>query len=100
MARFIISNLIYDTEKMDYIGDVKKSFPITSTFLPSSFTNRCFTQKQCRLYRSKKGNFLLTYEGDYGCIFGQAISEEEARQLLTKSNYAAYQQYFGDLEEA
>ena len=55
--------------------------------------------KNVKLYRSKKGNWLLTYETDYE-IRGVALTEEEAKKMLLKYDYESYEKIFGELEEA
>jgi hypothetical protein len=54
---------------------------------------------ECNLYRSEKGNYLLTHKVDFS-TYGEAISEEEAKQLLQKNNYKMYEELFGEIEEA
>ena len=94
MAKFIINNLIYDTSKMENLGTVKKRFPL------SVFNSTWSVERQCVLYKSKKGNHLLVYESDYGRLAGQAITEEEAKSLMLQYQYEKYATIYGTLEEA
>lgn len=99
MPRFVINKKLYDTEKMVFIGDVSKSYKLTSYLEQQLFGQGVMRSFTCKLYRSAKGNWLLTriYNGDE---LGEAITEIEAEQLLMKSNYDAYVKIFGELEEA
>lgn len=97
MSRFVINNKVYDTEKMGHIGTVKKWY--RNDFV-SIFTGKELGKVQsCELYRSVKGNYLLTYK-DAGHIYGEAINENEAKNLLMHHDYNNYRKLFGDLEEA
>ena len=49
--------------------------------------------------RSKKGNWLLTHECDYTAI-GEAISENEAKELLLKYAPDEYEELFEKIPEA
>ena len=85
---FIINNKKYDTDNMDKISDkVKKWFPIhnffTETMYPDKEVGKYF---ECELWKSKKGNYLLTFECDY-IYKGQAITEEESQKLLLKYDW-------------
>ena len=81
---FIIKGLKYDTEKMKHIADVKKWY--------SSYSYQ--------LWKSKKGNWLLTHEIDYGEKVGQAIKEDEAKELLMEYAIDKYEELFGKIPEA
>lgn len=101
MARFIINNLAYDTERMERIAEVEKEYPCEeSLFNKILGYGQLYRRYNCDLYRSKKGRFLLTREGNLGVIYGEAIDETEARKLLAKYNYDVYVHLFGELEEA
>lgn len=98
---FIIKGLKYDTEKMKHIADVKKWYSYNSSLL-----NGCFFGKEvgktysCQLWKSKKGNWLLTHEIDYGEKVGQAIKEDEAKELLMEYAIDKYEELFGKIPEA
>lgn len=99
MARYIIQNKVYDTEKMTLVGTVRKWYKFQSWFSRQVFGEDMGRVYDCNLYRSEKGNWLLTHEGDTGNI-GEAIKEKEAKDLLMHCDYEAYAKYFGTLEEA
>ena len=99
MARFIINEKVYDTDKMELIGKVKKWFTASDAVKKWFGANTGFT-RECELYRSVKGNWLLVYGDDVNGRTGCAIDESEARTLLMKSDYETYVSLFGELEEA
>lgn len=99
MARFIINERVYDTDKMELIGKVNKRFPASDVIRTWLGVNVCFT-RECDLYRSAKGNWLLVYGDDVNGRTGCAIDESEAITLLMKSDYETYVLLFGELEEA
>ena len=83
--QFIIQGMKYDTEKMRKIATVKK------WYREDTFLNRAMFPGQevgwtheCELWKSEKGNWLLTHEMDYGKSMGEAIKEEEAKELLMR----------------
>ncbi len=97
MSRFIIHQKVYDTEKMEQIGTVKK-WRINN--LISMIMHEERGAFLChKLYRSAKGNYLLTWE-DCSKIYAEAIREEEAKDLLMRYDYDNYRKLFGDLEDA
>ena len=55
---FVIDGLKYDTDKMELISE-KCEYSWKSFLLTTSIT--CFG-KNVKLWKSKKGNWLLTYE--------------------------------------
>lgn len=75
---FIIHDMKYDTEKMEHISDVKKWYSFNSSF----FGKEVGRTYSCQLWKSKKGNWLLTHEIDYEEKVGEAIKENEAKVLL------------------
>lgn len=95
--RFVINNKVYDTEKMEHIGNVKKWY--RNDFFSAIMHEERGMVKSCKLYRSVKGNYLLTHE-DAGYIFGEAINEDKAKNLLMHHDYDNYCKLFGELEEA
>lgn len=98
---FVIKDKKYDTEKMSEIGEVKKWYSMNSQILNSIFgfknAGRDYT---CKLWRSSKGNWLLTSERDYGHFVAEAIEETEAKNLLKIYCLDKYEELFGELEEA
>lgn len=100
MARFVIQNKLYDTSKMKLIGRVKKWYEYRVLLLKNAFGEGSGQNYACELYRSEKGNWLLTHKGDDNGLTGEAINEEEAKQLLMQYDYEAYAEIYGDLEEA
>lgn len=99
MARFIINNKVYDTQKIKLIGTVKKWYEFRSYFSRQFLGEGVGRLYNCELYCSPKGNWLLTHEGDTG-LMGEAISESEAKRLLMQHDYDAYVKKYGSLEEA
>ena len=98
MAKFPINNLMYDTEKMEFIAKVEKWYPLERIFDITQYGMG--HRYSCDLYRSEKGRYLLVHEIDYDREVAEAITEPEAKQLLLNSNYDAYIRLFGELEEA
>lgn len=90
---FVINKLKYDTDKMTLI---------------SENCEHCYTgclatfrAKDVKLWKSKKGNWLLTFRGDIAYpISGIALTESEAMDLLLKYDLEVYETLFGELEEA
>lgn len=100
MARFIIQDKVYNTNKMSFIGIVRKRYRFAGIVMKSIYGIGSGREYDCELYKSEKGNFLLVRENDCAQICGEAITEEEAKNLLKSSNYDAYVQLYGELEEA
>lgn len=101
MAKFVINNLVYDTEKMEFITKVEKIYPCEESLIDKVlYWGQSYRWYKCDLYQSKNGRFLLTHTGNSGTIYGEAIDEEEAKKLLLNSNYDVYVHLFGELEEA
>lgn len=52
-----------------------------------------------KLFKSNRGRWLLRYRADYrNCA--QALTEDEAKNLLMRFDIDAYEKIFGELEEA
>lgn len=100
MASFVINDKVYDTDKMQLISVVNKRYNFNSLILERLFGNGGSILRECNLYRSTKGNYLLTHRQDYNYICAEAITEDEAKQLLKSQNYDVYAELFGELEEA
>ena len=99
MARFILQNKVYDTEKMQHLGKVKKWYAFQGWLQQQIWGKDTGLVHDCDLYRSPKGNFLLLHEDDSE-IVGEAIPESEAKELLLHSNYEKYAELYGPIEEA
>lgn len=99
MARFIIANKVYDTDKMEFIGYVLKWYKFNGWLMRQIFGEDMGRDYDCELYRSQKGSWLITHESDTG-LCGEAITEEVAKNLLKTYDYDKYAEIFGGLEEA
>ena len=93
---FVINKLKYDTDKMTLVSE-KCSYVYDAYFLNSKFG---YAGKNVKLWKSAKGNWLLTYEDSCNNENGKAMSEEEAADLLLKYDLEKYEEIFGELEEA
>lgn len=96
---FIIKGLKYDTVKMKLISTVKKWYSYNNTLLEEMFGREVGRTYVCQLWKSKKGNWLLTHENDYKVV-GEAINEREAKELLMKYNPDKYEEVFEEIPEA
>ena len=92
---FVINNLKYDTDKMELISEKCKHF-YKAIFWG---TEMWCDAGNVRLWRSRKGRWLLTYKAK-SAIYGQALSEYEAKNILVKYDLDAYEKMFLELEEA
>lgn len=98
---FIINNKKYDTTKMEKIASVKKWYRIESAIISAMFSEKEMGRTyDCELWKSHKGNWLITREEDYSKHIGEAISESEAKELLMRHALNKYEQLFGEIEEA
>lgn len=55
---------------------------------------------KCKLWKSRKGNWLLTHETGHTKVMSEAIGEEEAKSLLLKHDIAAYERIYEPIDEA
>lgn len=94
---FVIDNLKYDTDKMELISD-KCEYTYTWKFTLLK-TKMSGYGKDVKLWKSKKGNWLLTYRTDYDTK-GVKLSEEDVKKLLMEYDLPKYEEIFGELEEA
>lgn len=94
---FVIDNLKYNTDKMELISD-KCEYIYNWTFLLTQTKMRSYG-KDVNLWKSKKGNWLLTYRTDYDSI-GVKLLEEDVKKLLLEYDLPKYEELFGELEEA
>ena len=92
---FVIKNLKYDTDKMELISKKCKHKYKSKSMLGTFY----FTGKDVKLWKSSKGNWLLTYNTDYNSC-GKTIDESEAKNLLLQYDLEKYEEIFGELEEA
>lgn len=94
---FVIDNLKYDTDKMELISD-KCEYTYTWTLTLTNTEMRSYGQ-DVKLWKSKKGNWLLTYYA--GCYAkGVKLVEEDVKKLLLKYDLQKYEELFEELEEA
>ena len=90
---FVINGLKYDTDKLKLISD-----KCEHKYHSSYFHNTVYTVA-AKLYKSEKNNWLLTYEKP-GKYCAKALVEDEAAKLLLLYDLEAYEEIFGELEEA
>lgn len=94
---FVIDKLKYDTDKMELISE-KCEYSYTWVFTLTQTEMRSYG-KDVKLWKSQKGNWLLTYRTDY-VSKGVKLLEEDAKKLLLKYDLQKYEELFGELEEA
>ena len=94
---FVIDNLKYDTDKMELINE-KCKYTYTWVFTLTD-TKMSSYGKDVKLWKSKKGNWLLTYRTDYQSK-GVKLLEEDVKKLLLDYDLSKYEELFGELEEA
>lgn len=99
--RFVIGGMKYDTDKMERVAAVRKWYRednlINRSIFPGQTVGRI---RDCELWKSEKGNWLLTHEEDFQRTYGEAIEEEEAKALLMRYATETYESMFGELPEA
>lgn len=99
--RFVINGLKYDTENMEKVANVKKWYGSRNQLVKALYNNvKVGTTYICELWKSKKGNWLLTHTEDYATEIGQAITEEEAKDLLMRYAPDIYETEFEEIPEA
>lgn len=97
---FIIGGKKYDTDKMEKVADVKKWYRVDNIFSRALYGEKEVGRYyKCELWRSNKGNWLLTHECDYAEV-GEAISESEAKGLLLRYAPDKYEELFEEIPEA
>lgn len=94
---FVINKLKYDTDKMELISE-KCEYIYTWTLTLTNTEMRSYGQ-DVKLWKSKKGNWLLTYRTDY-VSKGVKLREEEVKKLLLEYDLQKYEELFGELKEA
>lgn len=97
--RFIINGMKYDTDKMEKIANVKKWYGTRNALLSHLYGDYIGIDYTCELWKSSKGNWLLTHEQDYSSK-GEAIEEEEAKKLLMKYAPDKYEELFEEIPDA
>ena len=97
--RFIINGMNYDTDKMEQIAKVKKWYATSNVFIRLAYGGDIGSEYICRLWKSSKGNWLLTHEQDYSSR-GEAIEEEEAKNLLMRYAPDKYEELFEEIPDA
>lgn len=96
---FVIDNLKYNTDKMELISEkceyaYKWTFALTDTQMTG-------IAHDVKIWRSKKGNWLVTYtKQGYSTNFANTLSEIEVKSLLLRYDLPKYEELFGELEEA
>lgn len=101
VMRFVIQGLKYDTDKMKKIANVKKWYKTNSLLVKAIYGNEeVGTTYDCELWRSEKGNWLLTHTEDYNTKVGHAITEEKAKSLLMRYAPDIYETEFEKIPEA
>lgn len=94
---FVIDNLKYDTDKMELISEkCKYAYTWELTLIAKEVRSY---GKDVKLWRSKKGNWLLTYRTDY-CSKGVKLFEKDVKKLLLDYDLSKYEELFGELEGA
>lgn len=94
---FVIDNLKYDTDKMELVSE-KCEYTYTWKFTLMKMDMSSYG-KDVKLWKSRKGNWLLTYNTDYATK-GVKLLEEDVKKLLLKYDLSKYEELFGELEEA
>ena len=74
--QFVIKGMKYNTDNMENVAKVKKWYQIdniwTRAAYPGKEVGRVY---ECELWKSEKGNWLLTHEVDYSKAMGEAIPQ-------------------------
>ena len=94
---FVINNLKYNTDKMELISEkCEYTYDWKFTLVNIGMRSR---GKDVKLWKSKKGNWLLTYRTDYDSK-GVKLLEEDVKKLLLEYDLSKYEEPFGEIEEA
>lgn len=89
---FVINEKKYDTNKMELVSNKFRYEYKVSHLILGELTRVTY---DTGLYKSKKSNWLVVFDG-----YDRAVTEKEARDMLLKHDYKAYEKQFGELEEA
>lgn len=93
---FIMGLKKYDTETSEKVMVFLKSYPLQ---LLTGHT--VYTKRETILYKTKNGNWFITYKGDHDKQESCRLREEEVKQILEDLNSVElYIKHFGKLEEA
>ena len=99
--QFVINGMKYETDNMEMVAEVKKWYEVDTVLTRAMYPGKEVGREYvCQLLKSEKGNWLLTHEKDYGTKYGQAIKEEEAKDLLMRCATGIYEKLYGELPEA
>ena len=93
---FVINDLKYDTDKMELVSE-KCEYIYTYTMFKSKFGGY---GKDVQLWKSVHGRWLLTYNRGYSTVYANALTDQEAKNMLMKYDLDKYEELFGELEEA
>ena len=92
--RFIVGDLVYDTEKASLLCSGEKDWEVRT------FYGKYNVSRKTYLYKTKKGNYFFVYVGDYDHYYMRPCTESEAKAWFSRVDYDAYAKMFGELEEA
>jgi len=90
----IIKGKLYDTEKAELITKFTRKLEVTS--LLGTYKKWC----DCELYKTKKGAWFEVEGLDLASTNLNVISEERAKDILSKANPDMYMELYDDVEEA
>ena len=93
---FVINDLKYDTDKMELISE-KCEYVYTYKMLVTEFHA---LGQNVKLWKSRKGRWLLTYDCGLSTVYAKTLTEQEAADMLKKYDLDKYEELFGELEEA
>jgi hypothetical protein len=96
MAKFIVKDKVYDTEKAVLLCEGDKQWEEYYIF----FGRNLYPYRPTKLYKTLKGNYFFVFEKDYGSLHISVCTEQEAKDWLKYKNYDKYVEMFGELEEA
>ena len=80
---FVIKGMKYNTEKMEKVAEVRKRYRVdtflTRSMYPGKEVGRTYP---CELWKSAKGNWLLTHEKDYSTKYGEDMQRTFTKKCL------------------
>lgn len=94
---FVIDKLKYDTDKMELISEKCQYFYTWVSTL--THIEMRSSGKNVKLWKSKKGRWLLTYNTNYNNLVGAKLHEKDVKKLLLDYDLSKYEELFGELEE-
>lgn len=94
---FIINNLKYDTSVMELVSERGSASYFDNIFGGNGHVK--YVTSPATLWKSKKGNWLLTYNKKRS-VEARALSTNDARDFLAKYDVEKYEELFGEFEEA